>query len=180
MAAAMARAGRVLGEAGYVAAAQASLTFVLTKMTTPDGGLLHRYRDGEAAVGAFLDDYAFLTWACLELYDATLETEYLEQALPALDKRRSDFLFISQRGGPLTRQAFWKAIGAYARKVGIDRPISPHTLRHSFATHLLEGGADLRAVQAMLGHADISTTQVYTHLSRKHILEAYRRHHPRA
>ena len=97
MAAAMARAGRVLGEAGYVAAAQASLTFVLTKMTTPDGGLLHRYRDGEAAVEAFLDDYAFLTWACLELYDATLDPAHLERAIEL--QKKTDELFWDEAGG---------------------------------------------------------------------------------
>ncbi|WP_050436008.1 site-specific tyrosine recombinase [Chondromyces crocatus] len=89
-------------------------------------------------------------------------------------------LFLSPRGGPLTRQAIWKLLTGYARAVGIDKPSSPHKLRHSFATHLLEGGADIRTVQTLLGHADVSTTEVYTHLADDHVRAAYRRAHPRA
>jgi integrase/recombinase XerD len=92
----------------------------------------------------------------------------------------SSTLFLSPRGGPLTRQAVWKMLGAYARGAGITKPSSPHKLRHSFATHLLEGGADLRSVQALLGHADISTTEVYTHLADDHVRAAYKKAHPRA
>lgn len=92
----------------------------------------------------------------------------------------SSALFLSPRGGPLTRQAVWKMLGGYARGVGVSKPSSPHKLRHSFATHLLEGGADLRSVQALLGHADISTTEIYTHLADDHVRAAYKRAHPRA
>jgi integrase/recombinase XerD len=89
-------------------------------------------------------------------------------------------VFLSPRGGPLTRQAAWKLITRYARAAGIAKPSSPHKLRHSFATHLLEGGADLRSVQTLLGHASITTTEIYTHLADEHVRAAYRRAHPRA
>lgn len=107
---------------------------------------------------------------------------YLAEARESLTGkgRRSAALFLTSRGGPFTRQGFWKLIKRYALKAGIKTPLSPHKLRHSFATHLVEGGADLRAVQAMLGHADLSTTQIYTHVDRARLRAVYDRHHPRS
>jgi integrase/recombinase XerD len=96
-----------------------------------------------------------------------------------LGGQASDALFVTSRGGPMTRQMFWKLVKQYALRGGVHVPLSPHTLRHAFATHLLNHGADLRAVQMLLGHADISTTTIYTHVARERLRALHARHHPR-
>ncbi len=112
---------------------------------------------------------------------ASATEEYIKEARPRLvhgDTEKA--LFLNARGERLTRQGLWQILKGYARSAGLENDITPHTLRHSFATHMLNGGADLRAVQELLGHANISTTQVYTHLTTEHIRNSYDRSHPRA
>lgn len=106
---------------------------------------------------------------------------YLQESRPRLQKPRysKEVLFLSRTGRPLTRMAYWNILNRYVRQAGIEKHASPHTIRHSFATHLLDGGADLRAVQEMLGHADISTTSIYLHLDRMYLQEVHRTFHPR-
>ena len=105
---------------------------------------------------------------------------YMKEARWAiLDGQQDDALFVTARGGPMTRQMFWVIIKKHAQKAGITSPLSPHTLRHAFATHLLNHGADLRVVQLLLGHSDISTTQIYTHVARERLKHLHAQHHPR-
>lgn len=105
---------------------------------------------------------------------------YLRELRPGLERGKGrGILFLNSRGEPLTRMGAWKILKKYVEMAGIEKQVSPHTLRHSFATHLLEGGADLRAVQEMLGHADISTTQIYTHVDREYLRDVHRQFHPR-
>ena len=108
----------------------------------------------------------------INLYLKTTRSIYLKQT-------PSPYLFVARAGKPMTRQGFWKLLRRYAMQTGLNKKITPHSFRHSFATHLLEGGADLRAVQIMLGHVDISTTQIYTHVTRDHLKKLHQKFHPR-
>lgn len=119
----------------------------------------------------------------IPIHDQAMEslTDYLEDGRPALVRNKDErALFLNRRGERLTRQGFWLILKGYARSANLSTDITPHTLRHSFATHMLRGGMPLRNVQEMLGHANISTTQVYTHLDNEHMREVYERAHPRA
>ena len=119
----------------------------------------------------------------IPLYEqvATVVKKYVDEDRPKLAHgRKETALFLNARGQRLTRQGFWQKLKEYAKSAGLSPQISPHTLRHSFATHMLSGGADLRSVQELLGHANISTTQVYTHLTTEHVRRAYDKSHPRA
>jgi integrase/recombinase XerD len=111
-------------------------------------------------------------------YDCT--RRYVDEARPKLMRQKNtDVLFLTRFGKGFTRQGFWKIVSHYVKEAGMQKNIHPHTFRHSFASHLLEGGADLRTVQVMLGHADISTTQIYTHITRERLKEIHQKYHPR-
>jgi integrase/recombinase XerD len=112
---------------------------------------------------------------------AKMVDEYIREVRPLWVHRETEkALFLNQRGERLTRQGLWQILKNYAKEAGLDKQVTPHTLRHSFATHMLSGGADLRSVQELLGHANISTTQIYTHLTSEHVRNTYEKAHPRA
>lgn len=134
-----------------------------------DNGFIRCFGKGEKERMVPLGDVAA---RCLQ--------EYLDRGRCKLIRENNQSFFLNQHGRRLTRQGFWKILKKYARSAGITKEVSPHTIRHSFATHLLENGADIRSVQEMLGHADISTTQIYTHLTKNKLKEIYDRTHPRA
>ena len=119
----------------------------------------------------------------IPLYEQIAKTvrQYIDEDRPKLAHgRKETAMFLNARGERLTRQGFWQKLKGYAKSAGLSSQVSPHTLRHSFATHMLSGGADLRSVQELLGHANISTTQVYTHLTTEHVRRSYDKAHPRA
>ena len=114
------------------------------------------------------------------LYAKNKIDDYINNSRPLLLKTRiSKYLFVARAGKPMTRQGFWKLLKLYVKQAGIKKKVTPHSLRHSFASHLLEGGADLRTVQVMLGHVDISSTQIYTHVARDHLRHIHEKYHPR-
>ena len=114
------------------------------------------------------------------LYAKNKIDDYINNSRPLLLKNRiSKYLFVARAGKPMTRQGFWKLLKLYVKQAGIKKKVTPHSLRHSFASHLLEGGADLRTVQVMLGHVDISSTQIYTHVARDHLRHIHEKYHPR-
>jgi len=114
------------------------------------------------------------------LYAKNKIDDYINNSRPLLLKTRiSKYLFVARAGKPMTRQGFWKLLKLYVKQAGIKKKVTPHSLRHSFASHLLEGGADLRTVQVMLGHVDISSTQIYTHVARDHLRKIHEKYHPR-
>lgn len=144
------------------------ISLKLKDINLKDGFLLCRGKGGKERIVPIGSS------ACLAVQ------KYVDDVRPRLLKRPNDFLFLSSRGGAFTRQGFWKMLKNYAKKAGLGSKISPHVLRHSFATHLLERGADLRSVQLMLGHTQITTTQIYTHVSRERLRQVYEKYHPRA
>jgi integrase/recombinase XerD len=114
------------------------------------------------------------------LYAKNKIDDYVNNSRPLLLKYRiSKYLFVARAGKPMTRQGFWKLLKQYVKQAKIKKKVTPHSLRHSFASHLLEGGADLRTVQVMLGHVDISSTQIYTHVARDHLRQIHEKYHPR-